>query len=78
MQIIIQPSGNARCVYNEQIDSAKLGRVTIRRASHVEPDVNGQWVADLSPIDGPVLEPFSLRSAALSAERKWLEQNWLA
>lgn len=77
MKIIIQPGGNARCVYAEVIDIARLGRVTIRRGSHVEPDDDGQWLADLSPVGGPTLGPYSLRSQALDAERHWLETHWL-
>ena len=77
MQIIIEPDGSARCVYGELIDLTQLGCTEIRRASHVEPDANGQWLSDLSAVGGPVLGPFSQRSAALEAELKWLEQNWL-
>ncbi len=78
MDIIIAPDGLGRCVYDEAIDLTSLGRVTIRRASHVEPDADGRWLADLSPVGGPVLGPFERRSSALDAERRWLEQNWLA
>ena len=49
----------------------------IRRASHVEPDDDGRWFADLSPVEGPKLGPFALRSQALDAERVWLEANCL-
>lgn len=52
--------------------------VAIARGAHVEPDPEGRWVADLSPVRGPVLGPFSLRSQALQAEQEWLEANWLA
>ena len=31
-----------------------LGQLTIRRASHVEPDEWGRWTADLTPIAGPL------------------------
>jgi hypothetical protein len=54
-----------------------LGRPTILRASHVEPDQQGRWQADLSPVGGPVLGPFLRRSEALEAERSWLEEHWL-
>ncbi|MBL8794615.1 MAG: hypothetical protein JNM56_11980, partial [Planctomycetia bacterium] len=54
-----------------------LGLIAIRRASHVEPAAEGSWFADLSPVDGPVLGPFRLRSEALAAERRWLEDHWL-
>ena len=51
-----------------------LGTTTTRRASHVEPAPNGtDWMADLSPVDGPVLGPFTTRAAALAAERRWIE-----
>jgi hypothetical protein len=47
--------------------------MSIQRASHVEPDEQGQWWADLAPVHGPKLGPFAVRSAALDAERCWLE-----
>ena len=47
--------------------------VEIRRASHVEPTADGQWTADLSPIDGgPLLGPFPMRAEALAAEAEWI------
>ncbi len=33
------------------------------------------WWADLLPVNGPVLGPFSTRSEALEAELRWLEDN---
>lgn len=77
MQILIQPSGIARCLYDEAIDLSSLGLLQIERGSHVEPDQQGQWHADLSPVAGPRLGPFDHRSQALAAERQWLEANWL-
>ena len=77
MQLIISPTGTIRCIYAETIDLGRLGELAIRRASHVEPTANG-WVADLSPVAGPTLGPFSSRSLALAAEAAWLEANWLA
>ena len=78
MVLIIDPQGAVRCVYAESIDLSRLGKLSIRRASHVEPDERGQWWADLSPVDGPVLGPFDHRGAALVEEQQWLESNWLA
>jgi hypothetical protein len=78
MQLVIAPGGEVRCVYGEDLDLAMVGEVEVRRASHVEPDGRGGWRADLSPVGGPRLGPFSRRSAALQAETAWLEQNWLA
>ena len=77
MEIIVDPHGNARCIYAEDIDLAALGEVDVVRASHCEPDERGQWWADLAPMDGPKLGPFTKRSEALTAEVSWLRQNWL-
>ena len=77
MQLIIALDGNLRCVYDEAMDLAALGTLRIARASHVEPTDDGRWRADLSPVSGPVLGPFDLRSNALTAERAWLEEHWL-
>jgi hypothetical protein len=54
----------------------KLGTLTIRRASHVEPTADGQWQADLSPVNDPVLGPFGLRSEAISAEVECLRLHY--
>ncbi len=77
MLLVVDRAGQVRCVYDEAIDLATLGRVEITRASHVEPDPGGHWLADLRPVGGPVLGPFPRRSAALEAEAVWLEGNWL-
>jgi hypothetical protein len=77
MQIIIDTQGNGRCIYDETIPLAELGRIKIRRGSHVEPMSGGRWVANLSPVGGPTLGPFAFRSQALAAERRWLEKHWL-
>ena len=77
MQLTIQPGGVVRCLYAETIDLATLGPMAIERASHVEPTPSGQWLADLSPVKGPVLGPFSQRSQALAAEAAWLHSHWL-
>jgi len=77
MNLIIEPDGRVRGVYAELIDLDALGSTRITRASHVEPDEQGQWLADLSPVGGPVLGPYERRSEALDAEVAWLEANWL-
>ena len=78
MDLIVDAGGVVRGVYAEAIDLARLGDVTIRRASHVEPDELGQWWADLAPVGGPRLGPFGRRSNALAAEKHWLDEHWLA
>ena len=77
MDLIVSPSGTVLTIYAEAIDLATLGTLTVRRASHVEPDAHGGWSADLSPVGGPVLGPFPYRSAALAAEVAWLQLHWL-
>jgi hypothetical protein len=76
-EIVIAADGTVRCVYSEDLDLAALGAVEICRASFVEPDLAGDWFADLSPVDGPKLGPFPRRSEALSAEALWLNEHWL-
>jgi hypothetical protein len=77
MQLIVKSNGAIRCLYDETVDLSSLGSLTIQRGSLVEPDTTGRWLADLAPVDGPVLGPFNHRSEALAAEREWLERNWL-
>lgn len=77
MELVIAPGGTIRCLYDESFDMAALGRIAITRASHVEPDGNGGWTADLNPVHGPVLGPFPFRSQALAAEVEWLRDHWL-
>ena len=77
MQLVISPGGAVRCIYSEAIDLAALGSPASTRASPVEPTPDGLWLADLAPVQGPVLGPFPSRSEALAAEHSWLETNWL-
>ena len=77
MELVVQADGSLRCLYDEAVDLSALGQVTICRASRVEPTDNGQWQADLSPVGGPVLGPFTLRSEALAVEVEWLRRHWL-
>ncbi len=54
-----------------------LGEARITRASHVEPHPAGGWIADLSPVAGPTIGPFPTRTAALAAERDYLNTHVL-
>lgn len=78
MILIAEAGGSVRCLYDETIDFHRLGAPDICRASHVEPDTNGSWYADLEPVHGPRLTGFAMRSEALAAERDWLEANLLS
>jgi hypothetical protein len=75
MTVVINPQGQATCLYDEGFDLSSLGRATLRRASNVEPDDSSAWWADLSPVNGPRLGPFAKRSQALAAEARWLEER---
>jgi hypothetical protein len=72
MELVVDAGGDVRCIYDEVLDLRGIGRLIITRASHVEPDAEGYWWADMGPLEGPVLGPFKSRSEALAAEREWL------
>ena len=74
MDIRIKPDGSIVAIYSEEIPLGELGEVGINRASHVEWGPGG-WMADLSPVGGPILGPYGKRSAALEAEVAWLQEN---
>jgi hypothetical protein len=77
MELLVTPQGMIRCLYDETLPLTELGRLTIQRGSHVEPTPQGEWTADLSPVVGPLLGPFRLRTDALRAETDWLRTHWL-
>ena len=72
MELIVDAGGDVRCIYGEELDLREIGRLQITRASHVEPDAEGYWFADMGPSGGPVLGPYGSKSDALEAEREWL------
>ncbi len=77
MEIIFSRDGKARCIYDDVLVDIlrELGPVRTARASHVEPDENGEWWADLRPCAGPRLGPFHYRGDALTAEKVWLTDH---
>jgi len=75
MELVVGDGGEVRCIYDELLDLREIGKLQITRASHVEPDAEGCWWADMGPVDGPVLGPFGSRSEALRVERGWLRQR---
>jgi len=74
MELVVGVDGVARCIYDEALDLRAIGTLKITRASHVEPDADGFWWADMGPVDGPVLGPYGSRTEALRAERECLTQ----
>lgn len=76
MIVKITPTGHVQFIWDDRLRPLfDQGEGTITRASHVEPTSEGLWTADLSPVEGPVLGPFSTRKEALAAEIIWLENN---
>ncbi|MFA5385021.1 MAG: hypothetical protein WC364_10230 [Eubacteriales bacterium] len=74
--MIIHISGGLiTAMYDERLNLHSLGKTVIQRASHVEPDINGMWSADMQPVGGPVLGPFTKRSEALKAECDWIDAH---
>ena len=76
-ELIVALGGTVRMIYSELVEPHALGVPTIERSSHVEPDQNGFWWADLSPSHGPKLGPYMIRSRAIEAEIEWLREFWL-
>jgi hypothetical protein len=70
MELVVDAGGDVRCVYGEELDLREIGKLQITRASHVEPDRDGFWWADMGPVDGPVLGPFKNRTEALQAPQR--------
>lgn len=77
MQTIkISPEGRVQFIWSDKLQPLFAAGVgTISRASHVEPTADGQWTADMGPVNGPVLGPYPVRGEALAAEVSWLNQN---
>jgi hypothetical protein len=72
IELVVGVNGGVKCIYDEALDLRALGKLLITRASHVEPDLDGNWWADMAPVGGPVLGPFGTRGQALQAEKRWL------
>lgn len=77
MKIILGVDGVVRYVYNDVIHKhmSTLGEATIKRATHVEPDENGMWYADLSPVGGEKITGFKTHKEAIDFELKWLSKH---
>lgn len=79
-KIYIDQQGTIEGIYSDAFAGIiSQGDSKVTRASHVEPGVddsnNPCWYADLSPVGGPQLGPFTLRQTALNEEVAWLEKN---
>jgi hypothetical protein len=70
-------SGEVVFIYEDQHPCLGVGRPSIKRASHVEPDADGLWAPNMKPVGGPKLEPWVQREEALRSEKVWIETNLL-
>lgn len=71
----ISKGGTITAIYSDlHADLMAEGKAVVKRASHVEPNENGEWLADMVPVGGGVLGPFHLRQDALDAEHEFLNQ----
>lgn len=77
IRIIRGHDGTLRYVYDDDVHKhlSKLGEVSIKRATHVEPDENGLWYADLSPVGGEKVTGFKTHQEAIDFELKWLNEH---
>lgn len=75
MVVVIDRTGTITTLYTEFLNLAALGAQNIARASHVEPDADGHWFAEIR--EGPRLGPFARRSEAIKAEVDWLTEHRL-
>lgn len=70
LDLVIGLDGAVSCIYGELLDLRQISTLSITRASHVEPDADGHWWADMGPSGRPVLGPDGSRSEPLAAERE--------
>ena len=71
----VDPDG-VQFVHDDDLAQAFAGEArSTRRASHVEPEGDGTWTVDLTPVGGPVEGGFETRRAALAWEVEWLGQE---
>lgn len=80
MLIRFKPDGSISMIYDENYTAVMaLGKKKIRRVSNVEPNEDGDWVADMSPLgpahEGVKLGPYALRSEAITAELNYLKEH---
>lgn len=76
--INIAPDGTVRFIYDDTLKPVlEAGVSTIQRASFLIQQTDGQWLANLEPVNGPILGPFPTRELAIEGEQDWINTNWL-
>ena len=78
IELLIDLSGDVRCLYTEVIDLSQLGELHVERASHVEfDDENQTWTVRL-PNNGKVIGTgFKSRRDAINHEVEHLNKFYL-
>ena len=74
-------AGRITAIYDDALTAIMDGGdITIKRASHVEPWFGHkcEWMADMRPVNGPILSGFKTRQEALDAERLYLDKYVVA
>ena len=72
--VIVTPAGLCECLYTEAIDLAKLGDLSVRRATDIAfDDVSQLWV--VKDTGGRELYRLCSREACLAWEREYLDQQ---
>ena len=79
MKVKIDKCGNISFLYSDDyFKFANAGKVTIKRASNVEPTKDNKWIVDLKPLKiNKKLGPFKTRKEALDKERIYIEKHYL-
>lgn len=78
MKIVITKDSITHLYDDKLVGLQKYGKTTIKRASNVEPNKDGKWIVDLSPIGlKKKLGPFDTRKEALEKEHVYIEENYL-
>ena len=76
--IDIDETGKVTAIYDDEINDvlSSLGKLRRPRASSIDEDAEtGLFVADLSPVGGPVLDGEVLKHDAERAEVSWITRN---
>ena len=80
VELLITADGSTQYIHSDEA-AAFCEELPLRtqRASTIEPDEQGQWWVDLSPVGGPRLGPYapSQRARAVKDEIEWVRQHVL-
>lgn len=71
LKILFRPDGTGQCLYSEAIDLSALGRLHVKRATHIEFD-NGKQVWRVKDRKGRKLHSAPSRQACL----QWEDQHF--